>query len=48
LLASFIGWERFDPGDLVVALEAHGVTYRRNGNVHGFDGVELRGDDDVQ
>jgi hypothetical protein len=48
LLATFTGWERFYPGDLMAALEAHGVTYRRKGNVHGFDGVELRGDDDVQ
>ena len=48
LLASFTGWERFDPGDLMAALEAHGVTYRRKGNVHGFGGVELRGNDDVQ
>ena len=42
LLASFVGWERVDADDLSAALAAHGVTYRRKANSHGFDGVLLR------
>lgn len=48
LLASFIGWERFDADDLTSAWAARGITYRRKANVHGFDGVKLREADDVQ
>jgi hypothetical protein len=42
LLASFTGWDRFDPNDLAIASAARGITHRRKGNVHGFDGVALR------
>jgi hypothetical protein len=42
LLASFTGWDRFDPNDLAIAWAARGITHRRKGNVHGFDGVALR------
>jgi hypothetical protein len=45
ILASFEGWERFDPDELSIALDARGITYRRKGNTHGFDGVRLRGGD---
>ena len=44
LLASFVGWERFDADDLSAALAAHGITYRRKANSHGFDGVLLKDD----
>jgi hypothetical protein len=43
LLASFVGWEQFCPDDLMSALEAHGITYRRKVNSHGFNGVRLKG-----
>jgi hypothetical protein len=39
------GW--FDPEDLTSALEATGLTYRRAGNVPGFDGLRLKDEDDV-
>jgi len=42
LLASFAGWERFDPRELTEAWEARGITYRRKANVHGFSGVRVR------
>jgi hypothetical protein len=45
LLASFVGWERFDADDLSAVLAAHGITYRRKANSHGFDGVLLKDDD---
>jgi hypothetical protein len=45
LLASFVGWEKFDADDLGIAFDARGLTYRRKGNTHGFDGVRLRGGD---
>jgi hypothetical protein len=34
LLASFVGWEQFDPDDLLSAWAAHGITYRKKGNSH--------------
>jgi hypothetical protein len=43
LLASFIAWERFDAAELTSARKARGITYRRKGNTHGFDGVRLKG-----
>jgi hypothetical protein len=46
LLATFVGWEDFDPEDLTAALEARGLSYRRAGNVPGFDGVRIRDEDD--
>jgi hypothetical protein len=39
------GWDRFDADDLSEALAVRGITHRRRGNVHGFDGIKLRGDD---
>jgi hypothetical protein len=42
ILASFVGWDRFDAGDLIAALGVHGIDYRRKGNIHGFDGVRLK------
>lgn len=48
LLASFIGWERFDADDLTSAWAARGITYRRKANVHGFDGIKLREAEDVE
>jgi hypothetical protein len=47
LLASFVGWEQFDADDLTAALEAHGITYRRKANSHGFDGMRIKDDSDV-
>jgi hypothetical protein len=47
LLASFAGWEQFDADDLTAALEAHGITYRRKANSHGFDGMRIKDDSDV-
>jgi hypothetical protein len=46
LLASFAAWERFDAEELTAAWERRGIVYRRKGNVHGFDGVRLRDEDD--
>jgi hypothetical protein len=46
LLASFVGWEKFDADDLSIAFDARGLTYRRKGNTSGFDGVSLRGSRD--
>jgi hypothetical protein len=45
MLAAMVGWKRFDAGELSEALAARGITYQRRGNVHGFCGVKLRGDD---
>jgi hypothetical protein len=42
LLASFVGWEQFDPDDVTSVLEDCGATYRRKGNTPGFDGVRLK------
>jgi hypothetical protein len=39
---SFLGWDRFDSGDLIAALGVHGIDYRRKGNIHGFDSVRLK------
>jgi hypothetical protein len=36
------GRERFDADELTCALEARGLSYRRRGNVHGFDGLRLK------
>jgi hypothetical protein len=47
LLASFVGWERFDADDLSIAFDARGLTYRRKGNTPGFDGLHLKGGEDV-
>ncbi len=46
MLASTAGWERFDADELSEALKARGIVYRRRGNVHGFNGVRLKGDAD--
>lgn len=46
LLDSFIGWDRFDPEDLTGAMEAHGISYRRKGNIPGFTGIRLRDGED--
>jgi hypothetical protein len=40
--AAAYGWDRFDADELSSELEAHGITYRRIRNVHGFDGVRLK------
>ena len=45
MLASTSGWDDFDGQELSKALEARGITYRRKGNIHGFDGVRLRNGD---
>jgi hypothetical protein len=42
MLASTTGWERFDADELTCALEARALSYRRRGNVHGFDGLRLK------
>jgi hypothetical protein len=47
LLTSFVGWEQFDPNEVASAWAARRITYRRKGNSPGFDGVRLRGDEDV-
>lgn len=46
MLASTTGWERFDAYELASALAARGITYRRKGNIHGFDGARLKDGDD--
>jgi hypothetical protein len=46
MLASTTGWERFDADELTCALEARGLSYRRRGNVHGFDGLRLKDEAD--
>ena len=43
LLATFVGWEQFDADDLSNVFASRGLTYRRKGNTHGFDGVRLKG-----
>jgi hypothetical protein len=43
LLATFAGWEQFDADDLSNVFASRGLTYRRKGNTHGFDGVRLKG-----
>jgi hypothetical protein len=48
LMSSFVGADRLGPAELIVALDARGITPRRKGNVHGFDGVALQEDGDVE
>jgi hypothetical protein len=47
LLASFVGFERFDRDELSIALAARGIMRQRRRNIHGFCGIRLREGGDV-
>jgi hypothetical protein len=47
LLASFVGFERFDRDELSIALAERGIMRQRRRNIHGFCGIQLRGGDDA-